>query len=194
VPLPPGPRARAPPPPAPAPKEQERRQRQEQADLTEDIARQQEVERRQRLLAYQDVQREREAATRRANMEAQRMQQLSDLQAEAPRTPAAAAPAGNRGQEDDLRTRYVAALQQAADQNWNHLGAPELTACKVRFTQIRGGEVINVEFIACPYDVQGREFVERALRKGMMPYAGFESVFERQVSLTFCYPREDCQR
>ena len=85
-------------------------------------------------------------------------------------------------------------MLQTADQNWNHLGAPELTTCKVRFTQIPGGEVINVEFMGCPYDAEGREFVERALKKTPMPYSGFEPVFMRQVELKFCYPREDCER
>ena len=79
-------------------------------------------------------------------------------------------------------------MLQTADQNWNHIGAPELTHCRVRFTQIPGGEVINVEFTSCPYDAQGREFVDRALRKTPMPYSGFEDVFLRKVELTFCYP------
>lgn len=185
------------PPPTPATQEQQRRQRQEQVDLTEDIERQQEVERKQRLLAYEDVKRQREAATKRAAMEAQRLQQLADLASSSPPprpgrdTPA---PPGDNGPDQGLLARYKAAMLQTADQNWNHLGAPELTTCKVRFTQIPGGEVINVEFIACPYDAQGREFVERALRKGMMPYAGFESVFMPKVELGFCYPREDCAR
>jgi len=42
--------------------------------------------------------------------------------------------------------------------------------------------------------VDGREFVERALKKAPMPYSGFETVFMRQVELGFCYPREDCER
>ena len=65
--------------------------------------------------------------------------------------------------------------------------------CKVRFTQIPGGEVINVEFMSCPYDSEGREFVERALKKTPMPYSGFYPVFMRQVELSFCFPREDCE-
>ena len=103
-------------------------------------------------------------------------------------------PPGNRGIDDGLLARYKAAMLQTADQNWNHVSAPELTYCKVRFTQIPGGEVINVEFINCPYDAQGKEFVDRALRKTPMPYSGFESVFLRSVELTFCYPREECTR
>ena len=185
------------PAPEPALQEQEQRQRQDQAELTEDIEKQQEAERRQRLLAYQEVRREREAAERRTRIEEQRLQQLADLQQDepAPAPPARpAAPAGNRGADEGLLARYKAEMLRTADQNWNHLGAPELTTCKVRFTQIPGGEVINVEFMRCPYDAEGREFVERALKKSPMPYGGFESVFMRQVELSFCYPREECER
>lgn len=183
------------PPPEPAAQEQPQRTRQEQVDLTEDIVRQQEVERRQRLLALQEIQRQRQAAERRTRMEEQRLQQLADLAStdRAPREEASPPP-GQRGPDEGLLARYKAAMLQTADQNWNHLGAPELTTCKVRFTQIPGGEVINVEFIRCPYDAEGREFVERALKKAPMPYAGFEPVFMRQVELSFCYPREECER
>jgi colicin import membrane protein len=182
------------PPPVPAPREQEQRTRQEQVDLTEDIERQQEVERRQRLLALQEIQRQRQAAERRTRIEEQRLQQLADL-ASADRAPREASPPpGQRGPDEGLMARYKAAMLQTADQNWNHSNAPELTTCKVRFTQIPGGEVINVEFMRCPYDAEGREFVERALKKAPMPYSGFETVFMRQVELSFCYPREDCER
>lgn len=179
--------------------ELEERRRQEQVDLTEDINRQKLAERRQRLREeYEAITREREAAARRTRMEEQKLQQLADLQASAPRpapaAPTPVAPIGDRGTDDGLLARYKAAMLQTADQNWNHIGAPELTHCRVRFTQIPGGEVINVEFMSCPYDAQGREFVDRALRKTPMPYSGFEDVFLRKVELTFCYPREECTR
>ena len=183
------------PPPVPAPREQEQRTRQEQVDLTEDIERQQEVERRQRLLALQEIQRQRQAAERRTRIEEQRLQQLADMAASTDRAPREESPPpGQRGEDPGLLARYKAAMLQTADQNWNHSNSPELTTCRVRFTQIPGGEVINVEFIACPYDAEGREFVERALKKSPMPYSGFERVFMRQVELGFCYPREDCER
>lgn len=179
-------------------REQEERIRQEQVDLTQDILRQQVAERRQRLREQLlDIQREREEATKRTRREEQRLQQLADLQAaSAPPTsaPPRDDPAGDRGVDTGLLAAYKAAMLQTADQNWNHIGAPELTQCKVRFTQIPGGEVINVEFMSCPYDSQGREFVDRALRKTPMPYSGFEKVFLRKVELTFCYPREECTR
>lgn len=178
-------------------REQEERIRQEQVDLTEDIVRQQVAERRQRMREQLvEIQREREEAAKRTRREEQRLQQLADLQGasetRAPATPVA--PAGDRGVDTGLLAAYKAAMLQTADQNWNHIGAPELTHCKVRFTQIPGGEVINVEFMSCPYDSQGREFVDRALRKTPMPYSGFEKVFLRKVELTFCYPREECTR
>jgi colicin import membrane protein len=186
------------PPPEPATQEQTQRQRQEQVDLTEDIERQQEVERRQRLLAFQDIQKLRAAAERRTRLEEQKLQQLADLQPDEP-APARAAPQpavqqpGNRGVDEGLLARYKAAMLQTADQNWNHVGAPEHTTCKIRFSQIPGGVVTNVEFIACPYDAEGREFVERALRKTDMPYQGFDSVFMPKVELRLCYPREECE-
>jgi colicin import membrane protein len=99
---------------------------------------------------------------------------------------------GERGEDDSLRARYRALMLQTAEQNWNHIGAPELTRCKVRFAQIPGGMITKVEFIDCPYDEQGREFVDRALRKDPMPYQGFEKVFMPRVELTFCYPKEEC--
>ena len=72
--------------------------------------------------------------------------------------------------------------------------AAENTRCVVTFTQIPGGEVIEVEFRLCAYDAQGRESVERAFRKTPMPYSGFESVFERNITLTLCHPEEACLR
>ena len=178
-------------------REQEERVRQEQVDLTQDIIRQQVAERRQRLREeYEAIKRQREDAEKLTRREEQRLQQLADLQDEAaaPARTAPDEPAGNRGQDTGLLAAYKAAMLQTADQNWNHIGAPELTYCKVRFTQIPGGEVINVEFMSCPYDSQGREFVDRALRKAPMPYSGYEKVFLRKVELTFCYPREECTR
>ena len=176
-------------------REQEAKRRQEQIELTEDLVRQEQAERRQRLRAQQlEIQRQLDAARKQRLLEEQRLQQLADLRA-APKpapTRAPEAPVGERGEDDSLRARYRALMLQTAEQNWNHIGAPELTRCKVRFAQIPGGMITKVEFIDCPYDEQGREFVDRALRKDPMPYQGFEKVFMPRVELTFCYPKEDC--
>jgi len=174
--------------------EQEERRRQEQVDLTQDILRQQIAERRQRLREQLEaVTREREAATRRTRLEEQKSQQLADLRAATKPGPAAKPPAGSSGVDPGLLARYKAALLQTAEANWNPIGAPNLIHCQVRFSQIKGGQVINVEFIDCPYDAQGREFVERALLKTPMPYSGFEDVFRPKVELDFCHPREECE-
>lgn len=179
--------------------EQEARRRQEQIDLTE-RQRQQEVEERQRLRRQQleALRAEREAAERRTRLEEQRLRQLADREAPpAPQPSPTPAPAqasgGNNGTDTDLRARYALAMLQTAQANWNRVLAPERTRCQVRFTQIPGGEVIDVAFLSCPFDAQGRESVERALRRSPMPYEEFRSVFERQVTLTFCYPEEACR-
>ncbi len=178
-------------------KEQEERTRQAQVDLTEDIERQQEAERKQRLREqYEAIKKERADAERRTLMEEQRLQQLADAKP----TPSAASPsppspqAGNRGRDEGLKARYIAALYATTRANWNSSLAAENTRCDVSFTQIPGGEVINVEFRQCAYDAQGRESVERALRKTPMPYSGFEPVFARNVTLTLCHPEEACLR
>ena len=180
----------------PEPVEQEAKNRQDQVDLTEQQIRQRIAERRQQLREQmEEIQRERALAERRTRLEEQRLQQLADAQQASPSPPRQAPPtaqAGNRGEDAGLLARYKAAMQLTADSNWNHLGLPPRTQCKVRFTQITGGEVINVEFIDCPYDAEGRESVDRALRKTPMPYSGFEPVFARLVTLNFCYPREEC--
>lgn len=178
--------------------EQEARVRQAQVDLTE-RERVAEAERKQRLREQLEaVRKEREAAERKTRMEEQRLQQLADRQA-APRPqpePAreAVQAGGNNGVDTDLQARYALALHQVTQSNWNRATVPEQVPCKVRFTQIPGGEVIDVQFLACGFDAQARESVERALRRSPMPYAGFEPVFKRQIDLTFCYPEEACPR
>ncbi|MFT3806860.1 protein TolA [Arenimonas sp.] len=176
-------------------REQEERTRQEQVDLTEDIERQQEVERRQRAREQLEaIRREREQAAQTTRMEEQRLRQLADRQAANPSPPRDPAPqAGNRGMDEGLLARYIAALNATARANWNRSMAPELVRCKVRFTQRIGGEVMRVEFLECPFDAVARDSVERALFKEPMPYQGFESVYQRQVTLTLCYPEESCQ-
>lgn len=179
--------------------EQEAKRRQDQIDLTE-RERQAEAERKQRqreqLIA---VRKEREDIERRVRMEEQRLQQIADRQAKpAPQPQPAREPAqqagGNNGVDTGLQARYQVALHQATQANWNRSLAPERVPCKVRFIQIPGGEVIEVQFLACGFDAQARESVERALRRSPMPYTGFEPVFKRQIDLTFCYPEEACPR
>jgi len=184
------------PTPSDSDEEQRKREMQKQVDLTEELERQREAENRERLREqYEAIKREREEATRMTKMEEQRLRQLADRQPASPQpahTPAQP-PSGARGTDEGLMARYKAAMHATANDNWNRGLAPELVRCEVRFQQIPGGEVINIEFMDCPYDAQARESVERALRKTPMPYSGFESVFMPKVITTFCYPEEACQ-
>ena len=54
-------------------------------------------------------------------------------------------------------------------------------------TQLPGGKVIKVDIApSCPYDALGERSVEAAVLKAQpLPYAGFESVFRRELKLNF---------
>lgn len=184
-----------------AEREQEERRRQEQIDLTE-RERQQEAERKQRLSEMEqerqkqlaDIRRQREQAARETQQAEQRLQQIADRRArsasqEAARADAtSSAPPGNQGVDEGLSARYAAALQEAILRNWTRPdNVPLGQRCRIIIRQIPGGEVIEAEVEdGCPYDELGRRSIEAAVLKAQpLPYAGFESVFRRQLNLNF---------
>lgn len=166
------------------PREQEQKRRQpDQAEL--DAKKQAELEReKQRQLA--EIRRLREQAARERSMAEQRAQQLAD--ARNPGASTAPPPPGNRGTDPSLQAKYAAALQQAILRQWIR---PETVAlgqrCRISIRQLQGGEVVDVSVSAsCPYDAAGRQSVERAIYKASpLPYAGFETVFNRNLDLNF---------
>ena len=177
-----------------AEREQEERRRQEQIDLTE-RERQEEAERQRRRTEMQrqreeqlaDIRRRREAAAREAELARQKLDQLEAAQ-EAARMDAASPPPGNAGDSSELTARYAAALQDAILRQWTRPDTVPLgQRCKIVIRQIPGGEVIEAEVDpSCPYDARGRRSVEAAVLKAQpLPYAGFESVFQRTVILNF---------
>jgi colicin import membrane protein len=184
--------------------EQEAKQRQAQIDLTEDIEKQQMAERKQRLREQQLAQLEairlaQRAAADRTRMEDQRMRQLEDVQqnpapVRTPNNTGSPRVAGNPNANNDLLARYKAAIKATIDNNWRRTGAEPLQRCQVILTQIPGGEVIDVSFIDCPFSPEGIENAERAVRLTPLPYSGFESVFARKQTFTFCYPTEQCEK
>ncbi|MDQ3494257.1 MAG: cell envelope integrity protein TolA, partial [Pseudomonadota bacterium] len=106
---------------------------------------------------------------------------------EAARADAAATP-GNRGDDDGLRARYAAAIQEAILRNWTRPdNVPLGQRCRIVIRQIPGGQVISAEVEpSCPFDDLGRRSVERAVLMAQpLPYAGFESVFSRQLNVNF---------
>lgn len=182
--------------------EREAKRRQAQIDLTEDVVKQQQAENKQRLREQQLAQLEairlaQKAAASRTRMEDQRLQQLQDVQQSEPvRAPAGPPPrtSGNPNANNDLLARYKAAIKATIESNWRRDGAQPLERCQIQFSQIPGGEVIDITFISCPFSPEGRASAERAVRLTPLPYAGFESVFKREQSFTLCYPSDQCER
>lgn len=180
-------------------REQEEKRRQEQIDLTE-RERQQEAEQKQHLAQQQldeklkKIRAERAKLARQADRSEQTLKQIADARARNAAEAAAQAdasaspPPGNNGVDEGLLARYQAALQEAILRNWTR---PDTVAlgqrCKLVIRQIPGGEVIDVQVAAsCPYDELGKRSVEAAVLKAQpLPYAGFEAVFNRTLTVNF---------
>ena len=181
-----------------AEKEQEERRRQEQVDLTEEREKQKAAENQRRLAAQAedekqkklaDLRRQREQAARQAELAEQRLRQLQQVQQRqtAAATPSQGTP-GQGGTSEDLTAKYAAAIQQAVLNQWIRPDTVPLgQRCRVSIQQIPGGEVINVEVLpGCPFDEAGRRSLEAAvLRAKPLPYRGFESAFQRNLTLKF---------
>lgn len=173
-------------------REQEERRRQEQIDLTE-RQRQEEAQQKRRLAQQQleKIRAERERAARQAQLAQQRLEQIANREAQQASQQAAAPsapPPGNQGVDAGLSARYAAALQEAILRNWTRPDSVPLgQRCRILIRQIPPGEVISAEVDpSCPYDEQGRRSVEAAVLKAQpLPYAGYESVFQRNLTLNF---------
>lgn len=176
-------------------KEQEEKRRQAQIELAEQ-QKQQEAEEKRRL-ARQELEKlraEREKTQRDAQLAEQRLKQIAERNAQqaseqrAAAASAASPPPGRPDGDSGLAAKYAAAIQEAIRRNWRRPdNVPLGQRCRLYITQLPGGEVMNVEFDAsCPYDAQGRRSVEAAVRAAEpLPYAGFESVFNRRLNLNF---------
>ena len=179
--------------------EQEQKRRQEQIDLTE-RKRQDEAEKKQRLAKQQQEQKdiaqklekiraEREKAKKAAELAEQKLRQLADASARNVATTATASPPpGNEGVDKALGARYAAALTDAILRNWTRPDTVPLgQRCVIVIKQIPGGTVIDAKVDpSCPYDELGRRSIEAAVLKAQpLPYAGFESVFNRNLRLNF---------
>lgn len=179
-----------------AEREQEAKQRQGQVDLTlrerqqqvEQKARTAMEEERQRQL--EDIRRQRAQAERQVALSEERLRQLADRRAQQASAAAASAapPPGNRGAETDMTAAYVQALSDAIRSNWtqpDNVSPAQL--CKITIRQLPGGEVIDAQVDpSCPYDEQGRRSVEAAVLKAQpLPYRGFESAFQRTLTIKF---------
>lgn len=82
---------------------------------------------------------------------------------------------------------YALAIQTAVMRNWLRPDGIPQAQCRVHVVQLLGGKVVSATVDpSCPYDDAGRLSVEKAvLRTGTLPYKGFESVFQPNITLTF---------
>ncbi|HVI59317.1 MAG TPA: cell envelope integrity protein TolA [Luteimonas sp.] len=177
-------------------REQEEKRRQEQIDLTE-RKKQEEAEKKFRLAEQQrdeklkKIQAERARLQREADLAEQKLKQIADLRATQASNDAAASappPPGNEGVDPGLKARYAAAIQEAVLRNWTRPeNVPIGQRCRIYITQLPGGDVMSAKVDpSCPYDELGRRSVEAAVLKAKpLPYAGFESVFQRNLILNF---------
>ncbi|HZW17928.1 MAG TPA: cell envelope integrity protein TolA [Luteimonas sp.] len=177
-------------------REQEEKRRQEQIDLTE-RKKQEEAEEKKRLAEQQrderlkKLQAERAKAEREAKLAEQKLKQIADARAQKASDDAAASaspPPGNNGVDAGLQARYAAAIQEAVLRNWTRPeNVPLGQRCRIYITQLPGGDVMSAKVDpSCPYDELGRRSVEAAVLKAKpLPYAGFESVFQRNLILNF---------
>ncbi|HEY5850712.1 MAG TPA: cell envelope integrity protein TolA [Lysobacter sp.] len=182
-------------------KVQEAKRKQDQVDLTE-RKRQEQVEKQRRLAEQQDQEREqklaeirrkRAAASREADLAEQRLRQIADVRsrpapAESAGSSDASPPPGNAGTDTGLQARYAAALQEAILSKWTRPETVPIGArCTLLIRQLPGGQVMSAEVSSpCAYDEQGQRSIEAAVRKAQpLPYAGFEKVFARNLTLNF---------
>ncbi|MCD9007768.1 TonB C-terminal domain-containing protein [Luteimonas sp. XNQY3] len=98
-----------------------------------------------------------------------------------------AAPAHARD-DGALRARYGAALREAIQNAWLvPEGIPADARCRLVIQQLPGGDVVAVDALPdCAFDAVARQSLLRAVQRAApLPYAGFEPVFSRSLTITF---------
>ena len=171
---------------------QEEKQRQRQAEIDAQAAKQKEEKQKQidALFAKMDA-----AAQQTKNLDSkakqakQQMEDLANAKDDAlPDLPKAdQRQTGNNSPNSSLADEYLAAIQNAVTPNWTHADNIPNVPCQVHIVQSPGGDVLSATVdSSCPYDEAGRRSVENAvLRTQTLPYKGFESVFQRNLTFTF---------
>ncbi len=151
----------------------------------------------------EQIRQQREAAERQRRQEEERLKQLENqrqrkleeerqkqLEAQRQREADEQARAFRAGQMADLRTQYIATIAAVVTDNW--LRPPTAQAgldCIVKVVQIPGGEIISSSLVGrCNGDEATRRSILAAVdRTGVLPYRGFEDVFQREIEFRFTY-------
>ncbi|MCW8925966.1 MAG: cell envelope integrity protein TolA [Xanthomonadales bacterium] len=183
-----------------------RQQREEDLRLQQ-LRKKQEQDRKDRMKKQQDelerLRQQREEAARQARLEEERLKQLdarrqaereaqdralaeSDLQRQLAQEQAEF----RAGEIATLGDQYYAAIQAQVTNNWLRppTARPGLR-CRLKIVQIPGGEVISAAIAGqCIADEATRRSIIAAVeRAGLLPYRGFEEVFEREIDFIFTY-------
>ena len=97
---------------------------------------------------------------------------------------------GKAGQEPSLLNHYISAIQADVTRQWARpAGTPAGLKCQIKVNQIPGGGVINVTIGSpCNANTVVKNSIINAVKKAdPLPYAGFESVFDRQINFNFTF-------
>ena len=174
-----------------AKREQEERQRQRQAELDAQAAKQKEEKKKLDEL-FEQMDKLSAQQKKNESRVKQAQQQLEDIKdakdnGEANLPKADQRQTGTNGPDTGLLGQYLAAVQNAVTQNWLRPDNMPNTPCVVHIVQLPGGDVMSAKVDpSCPYDDAGKRSVENAvLRAQPLPYKGYESVFQRNLTFTF---------
>ncbi len=175
-----------------AKKLQEEKERQRQAELNAQAEKKKQEEKKKidaifaKMAAASAQTKQLDSKARQAK---QQMEDLKNAREDGqPDLPAAAQrQTGNNSPNSSLADEYAAAIQNAVTPNWLRPDNMPAVACEVHIVQSPGGDVLSATVDpSCPYDEAGRRSVENAvLRTKTLPYKGFESVFQRNLTFTF---------
>jgi colicin import membrane protein len=165
-----------------------------------------EEERQRQQRELDKVKEQREAAEKQRKLEEERLKQIEarkareqqeqlrqQQEAEAQRQAEAQAQQFRAGQMAGKEAEYIAAIATVVTNNWLRppTAQPGLN-CKVKVVQIPGGEVISSSLSgSCNGDEATRRSILAAVdRAGVLPYRGYEDVFQREIEFTFRYDGE----
>lgn len=107
-------------------------------------------------------------------------------------SPAASNTLGMAVISDNLQERYISAIKQAVKVHWVPREGGLIGSCTLRIQQMAGGLVRSISSSECTLDGQARRSLEAApLMAQPLPYAGFEGVFQEQISIEFSTPVDE---
>jgi len=184
-------------------KAQEEKHRQQQIELDEEKKREEAEQKKAKQAEIQkqleDIRKERDKAAKQTKLAQEKMKQLDDLQkqqAEVKKPTPADVPeadvpkTGMNGTDASLLGEYSSAIVKVVTDNWNRPDtAPAGVRCAVHIVQIRGGTVLSANIASpCNADPVTQESIKQAVTKAQpLPYKGYESVFQRDITFIFKY-------